>query len=46
MTPRMLATMFFALFTFSVIFITLFWHRIRLGQLASQVEQRKLEVTR
>jgi len=46
MTSKMLATMFFALFTFSVIFITLFWHRIRLGQLASQVEQRKLEVTR
>lgn len=45
MTSKMLATMFFALFTFSVIFVTLFWHRIRLGQLANRVEQRKLEVT-
>jgi heme exporter protein C len=43
MTSRMLATMFFALFTFSVIFVNLFWHRIRLGQLAQQVEQLKLE---
>jgi heme exporter protein C len=38
MTSKMLATMFFALFTFSVIFVNLFWHRIRLGQLAQQVE--------
>ena len=43
MAPRMLATMFFALFTFSVIFVTLFWHRIRLEQLARHVEERKLE---
>jgi heme exporter protein C len=43
MTSKMLATMFFALFTFSIIFVNLFWHRIRLGQLAQQVEQLKLE---
>ncbi len=43
MTSKMLVTMFFALFTFSVIFVDLFWHRIRLGQLAQQVEQLKLE---
>jgi heme exporter protein C len=43
MTSKMLITMFFALFTFSIIFIDLFWHRIRLGQLAQQVEQLKLE---
>ena len=43
MAPGMLATMFFALFTFSIIFITLFWHRIRLGQLARHVEERKME---
>ena len=43
MTPRMLATMFFTLGAFSVIFITLFWHRIRLGQLSQMVDQRKLE---
>ncbi len=44
MTPPMLATMFFNLFTFSVIFATLFWHRIRLGQLAQAVEERQLAV--
>jgi len=43
MTSKMLVTMFFALFTFSVIFITLFWHRIRLGQLAHHLEELKLE---
>ena len=43
MTPRMLVTLFFTLGTFSVIFITLFWHRIRLGQLSQLVDQRKLE---
>jgi heme exporter protein C len=43
MTSPMLITMFFSLFTFSVIFVDLFWHRIRLGQLAQHVEQLKLE---
>jgi len=43
MTPKMLVTLFFTLGTFSVIFVTLFWHRIRLGQLSQLVDQRKLE---
>jgi heme exporter protein C len=43
MTSKMLVTMFFALISFSVIFATLFWHRIRLGLLARQVEQLKME---
>jgi heme exporter protein C len=30
---------------FSVIFVTLFWHRIRLGQFAEKVEQLKLKLT-
>jgi heme exporter protein C len=42
MTTPMVITMLYCLFTFSIIFITLFWHRIRLGQLAEQVEQLKL----
>ena len=45
MTPDMLVAFFFALFTFTVIFIDLFWNRIRLGELQNQVEQLKLEVT-
>ncbi|MCS7010898.1 MAG: cytochrome c biogenesis protein CcsA [Anaerolineales bacterium] len=41
MTPPMLHTMFFSLITFSVIFVTLLWFRIRLGRLASQLEALK-----
>jgi heme exporter protein C len=43
MTPEMLATMFVSIAVFSVIFVTLFWHRIRLGRLAAQVEQVRLK---
>jgi len=45
MTPDMLTAFFFALFTFTVIFIDLFWNRIRLGELQDKVEQLKLKVT-
>lgn len=45
MEPQMLQTMLFAVFTFSVIFVTLFWHRIRLGQFAEKIEQLKLKVS-
>ena len=44
MTPAMLITMFFCLTTFSVVFITLLWYRIRLGQLAEQVDQFKYKI--
>ncbi len=44
MTNPMLVTMFFCLFTFSVIFVTLIWHRIRLENLAVAVEDRHMEV--
>jgi len=36
---------FFALFAFTVIFIDLIWHRIRLGYLEETVEQLKLKVS-
>jgi heme exporter protein C len=45
MTPAMLFTMFFSLITFSIIFCTLLWHRIRLGRLASQVDELKLKIS-
>lgn len=41
MTPPMLHTMFFGLLTFSVIFITLLWFRIRMGRLAMEVDALK-----
>lgn len=42
MTPKMLQTFLFSLFTFTVLFADLLWHRVRLGRLAEQVEQLKL----
>ena len=44
MTLPMLYTMFFCLITFSVVFITLLWYRIRMGQLAGQVDQLKYKI--
>jgi heme exporter protein C len=44
MVPGMQVAFFFALFTFTVIFIDLFWNRIRMGRLASHVEQLKLSL--
>ena len=45
MTPDMLTVFLFALFTFTVIFINLFWNRVRLGSLQDKVEELKLKVT-
>jgi len=45
MTPDMLTAFLFALLTFTVIFIDLFWNRYRLGQLEAKVEQLKLQVS-
>jgi heme exporter protein C len=42
-TPMKIA-FFYCLFIFTVIFVDLFWHRIRLGQFAQKVEQMKLEI--
>jgi heme exporter protein C len=44
MSGDMKVAFFFALFAFTVIFIDLFWNRIRLGQLENRVEQLKLKV--
>ncbi len=46
MTPHMLVAFMFALFTFTVIFVDLFWNRIRLGSLANRVEELKLSILR
>lgn len=45
MTADMRVAFFFALFAFTVIFIDLFWNRIRLGELQDKVEQLKLKVS-
>ncbi|MGE5249057.1 MAG: cytochrome c biogenesis protein CcsA, partial [Bacteroidota bacterium] len=44
MTGGMKVAFFFALFAFTVIFVDLFWNRIRMGQLQEKVEQLKLKV--
>lgn len=41
LTPEMLQTFFFCLFTFTVLYVTLLWHRIRLADYAERVEQLK-----
>ncbi len=46
MSPDMRTAFFFALFAFTVIFVDLFWNRIRLGHLQEKVEQLKLRVAR
>ena len=45
MTSDMKVAFFFALFAFTIIFIDMIWHRIRLGNLEDRVEQLKLKVT-
>jgi heme exporter protein C len=44
MDSGMKVAFFFALFAFTVIFVDLFWNRIRLGNLAQKVEQLKLKI--
>ncbi|HUI88399.1 MAG TPA: cytochrome c biogenesis protein CcsA [Anaerolineales bacterium] len=44
MTSGMLLAFFFALFTFTLIFVDLFWNRVRMGQLAAKVEQLKINL--
>lgn len=44
MTAKMLQTFMFSLATFSVLFVTLLWHRIRMGKFADQLEQLKMKL--
>lgn len=44
MSLPMLQTFFVSLFVFSLLFVDLLWHRVRLGKLAEEVEQLKLKV--
>jgi heme exporter protein C len=43
MTGDMRLVFFFSLFTFTLIFVDLLWHRVRLGRLQDKVEQLKLK---
>lgn len=44
MSPKMLQTFLFSLFVFSILFIDLLWHRIKLGKLQDEVEHLKIMV--
>lgn len=44
MTPIMLQTLLFSILVFSVLFVNLMWHRIRLGQFTNQVEELKMRL--
>jgi heme exporter protein C len=44
MTPKMSQTFIFSLITFTLLFVSLFWHRIHLGRMAADVEVRKLKM--
>ncbi len=44
MTPPMLQTFLFSLFVFTVLYVVLLWHRVRMQALAEAVEQRKMKL--
>ena len=44
MTPAMLQTFMFSLLTFTFVYATLLWHRLRLQDLMEHVEQMKMKV--
>jgi heme exporter protein C len=43
MTPKMLQAFMFSLLTFTFLYATLLWHRVRLGRLGEKVEQLKMK---
>ncbi|HSB90363.1 MAG TPA: cytochrome c biogenesis protein CcsA [Anaerolineales bacterium] len=45
MTPKMLTAFMFSLLTFTFVYATLLWHRLRLEALNERVERRKIELT-
>lgn len=44
MTPAMLQTLLVSIFVFSILFVDLVWHRIRLGNLANKVNELKFKL--
>jgi len=45
MTPRMLQAFMFSLLTFTLIYATLLWHRVRLARITEHVEERRMQLT-
>jgi heme exporter protein C len=44
LTPKMVQTLLFSLFTFSFVFADLFWHRLRLGQFSEKIEGLRMSL--
>jgi heme exporter protein C len=44
MSPNMRVAFFFSLFTFTFVYATLLWHRLRLQRLSEKVEQIKMKI--
>lgn len=44
MTPKMRVAFFFSLFTFTMVYATLLWHRLRLQDLSDKVEAIKMKI--
>lgn len=44
MTPRMRMAFFYSLFTFTLVYVTLLWHRLRLQRLTEKVEAWKMRI--
>ncbi len=44
MTPAMLQTFMFSLLTFTFVYATLLWHRLRLQSLIERVESLKMRL--
>lgn len=44
MTPKMRVAFFFSLFTFTMVYATLLWHRLRLQNLSDKVEAIKMKI--
>jgi len=44
MTPPMLQTFLFSLLVFTVLYVALLWHRVRMQSLAEAVEERKMKL--
>jgi heme exporter protein C len=44
MTPKMLQTFLFSLLVWSIIFVDLIWHRLRLGKMQEEVEQARIDL--
>ena len=44
LSPEMFRTFMFSLFTFTVLFVDLLWHRLRLGQVQEHIQRLRIRL--